>query len=182
MHLARLAQVSLDESRSRAELLARAIYHRAREVVVEGVDPYQKLRSDPGLRSILESSVYSKNVTFAAIVDTQGMAVAHEDPSFEGKILPAGDSLESLLERPPLAQLQARYAGEGRNFELSQPLLLGDTKFGSIRIGVSTLLIRRDLDLSLRPALMTALIALLIAVFSAMLLAQLILRPIHVIR
>ena len=30
---------------------------------------YQALRDDPGLRSILESSLYSKNVTFAAIVD-----------------------------------------------------------------------------------------------------------------
>jgi signal transduction histidine kinase len=63
-----------------------------------------------------------------------------------------------------------------------QALLLGDTKFGSIRIGVSTLLIRHELDASLEPAIATALIALTIAVFGAMVLAQLILRPIHVIR
>src|ERR1700730_16536801 len=77
LDLARLAQVSLDESRARAELLANAIYHRARQVVVEGVDPYQALRSDPGLRSILESSLYSKNVTFAAIADVNDVAVVH---------------------------------------------------------------------------------------------------------
>ena len=68
------------------------------------------------------------------------------------------------------------------NLEFSQPLLLGDTEFGSIRIGVSTLLIRGDLDDSLRPAAVTALIALGVAVFGAMVLAQLLLRPIHVIR
>ena len=66
---------------------------------------------------------------------------------------------------------------------MSQPLLLGDAEFGSIRIGVSTLLIRDELDASLAPsALITALIALAVAVFGAMLLAQLLLRPIHVIR
>src|SRR5205823_7721768 len=58
----------------------------------------------------------------------------------------------------------------------------GNRELGSIRVGVSTLLIRNDLDASLSPAMATALIALGIAVFVAMLLAQLLLRPIHVIR
>ena len=35
LHLATLARVSLEESRARAELLANAIFHRAREVVVD---------------------------------------------------------------------------------------------------------------------------------------------------
>ena len=75
VHLSRLASVSLEESRSRAELLAKAIFHRAREVVHDGADPYNALRADPGLRSILESSLYSKNVMFAAIVDVPDGAV-----------------------------------------------------------------------------------------------------------
>ncbi len=182
LHLARLATVGLDESRARAELLANAVYHRAREVVRAGADPYQALRTDPGLRSILESSLYSKNVIFAAIADVHGMAVVHADPAEEEKPLPAGGDLNAVLSRPALSQLVAIYSGQGRNLELRQPLLLGDTGFGSIRIGVSTLLIRRDLDASLRPAIVTALVALGVAVLVAMLLAQLLLRPIHVIR
>ena len=182
LDLARLAQVSLNESRARAELLANAIYHRARQVVVEGVDPFPALRSDPGLRSILESSLYSKNVTFAAIADVNDVAVAHADPTLEGQPLASTDNLNELLSRAPLAQLLGIYTDQGRNFQFEQPLLLGNTKFGSIRVGVSTLLIRRDLDASLEPAIATALVALTIAVIGAMLLAQLILRPIHVIR
>src|SRR5437899_232486 len=58
----------------------------------------------------------------------------------------------------------------------------GNTEFGSIRVGVSTLLIRDDLIRSLGPALATAIAALAVAVVVAMLLAQLLLRPIHVIR
>ena len=181
-HLARLAQVSLEESRARAELLANAVYHRAREVVAEGADPYQALRTDPGLRSILQSALYSKNVIFAAIVDTHGIAVAHADPSLEGQQLPAFDDLTTVLSKSPLAQLVAMYRGQGRNLEYRQTLLLGDTEFGSIRIGVSTLLIRRELDLSLRPAVVTAIAALAIAIGIATLLSQLLLRPIHVLR
>ncbi len=182
MHLARLAQVSLDESRARAELLANAIYHRAREVVTDTGDPYQLLRTDPGLRSILEASLYDNNVTFAAIVDEQGTAVAHADPSQEGHAVPQAADLGELLTRSSFRQLTTIYRDQGRNFDFTQPLLLDDRPIGSIHIGVSTLLIRRGLNLSLRPAIVTALLALGVAVFGATVLSQLLLRPIHVIR
>lgn len=183
IHLARLAQVKLDESKARAELVAHAVFHRAYAVVGERTDPYVALHSDSGLRSILESSLYSPNVTFAAIVDAQGVAVAHSDLALEGSHLPSADDISALVARSAFSQLSAIYRGQGRNLEFSEPLLLnGDTPFGSIRIGVSTLLIRRDLDAALRPAAATALIALALTVFGAMLLAQLLLRPIHVIK
>ena len=182
MQLAQIARVSLEESRARAELLANAIYHRAREVVVEGVHPYQALRADAGLRSVLESSLYSDNVTFAAVVDVRGIAVAHLDRTLEGQSLRAGEDMRFLLARTPLWQLRAIYFDEGRNLEWRKPLLLGEVELGAIRIGVSTLLIRDSLGKSIQPAVVTALVALAIAVFGAMVLAQLLLRPIHVIR
>src|SRR6266850_6271694 len=182
LDLSRLASVSLDESRARADQMAKTIYQRAREVVGAGADPYVALRADPGLRSILESSVYSKDVTFAALVDVRNQAVVHADPSQEGQTLPRGGDFGTLLEKKPLAQLLAIYSSQGQNLELRQPLLLGDREIGSIRIGVSTLLIRRNLNGSLGPALATALAALGLSVLGATLLAQLLLRPIHVIR
>src|SRR5436189_28473 len=94
----RLILMTLEHTRdnkTRAALLSKAIYHRAREVVAIGPDPYDALREDPGLRAILESSLYSKNVTFAAIVDTHDVAVAHADRSLEGQRLPgAGDLID----------------------------------------------------------------------------------------
>ena len=182
LHLSRLAAVSTAESRARAELLANAIFHRARDLVADGADPFNEVRTDPGLRSVLESSLYSKNVTFAAIVDTHGLAVAHADPLLEGQLLPAGGDLALLVARSPLSQLIAIYSSQGQNLELREPLLLGDVRIGAIRIGVSTLLIRQDLDASLGPALVIAGSALGISVLVATLLAQWLLRPIHVIR
>jgi signal transduction histidine kinase len=183
LHVAGLAKVSLDESRSRAEFVADALFDRAQKVV--GADPvagYRSLRADAGLRSILEASLYSKNVTFAAIADVKGVAVAHADPMLEGQPLPAGGDLLALVAESPLSQLRAVYSGQGQDLEFTKPLRLGDADFGSIRIGVSTLLIRQDLDASLGPAIATAGGALAIAVLGAMLLAQLLLRPIHVLR
>ncbi len=182
LHLSRLARVSLDESNARAELLANAIYHRAQQVVVGGADPLAALRADPGLRSILESSLYSKNVMYAALVDADGVAVAHADRTLEGKPLPPVGDLGKLLERSSLSQLGAIYSSQGENLEFRGPLLLGNTEIGSTRIGVSTLLIRQDLDQSLRPSLLTAFAALGVSVLVATLLSQLFLRPIHMIR
>lgn len=180
--LARIAAISLNESAARAELLSNAIFHRAREVVREGVDPYEALASDAGLRSILEASLYSDNVTFAAIVDADGIAVAHVDRALQGKPLRPGGDLSLLLSRPQYTQMLALYSDRGRNLELRRPLMMGDVQLGSIRIGVSTLLIRSALNRALRPALLTAAVALGVSIFGAVILAQVLLRPIHVIR
>src|SRR3981081_3898829 len=83
VHGANLARVRLEESQARPKLLPDAIKHRARTVVVDGSDSSRALREDSGLRSILEGSLYSKHVTFAAIVDPNGVAVAHADPALE---------------------------------------------------------------------------------------------------
>ena len=76
------------------ETLKEAILHRAAVVVREAGtgDPYVALRNDGGLRSILESAVTSQpetnTILYAAIVDTQGIAVAHSTPTLEGQPMP----------------------------------------------------------------------------------------------
>jgi signal transduction histidine kinase len=115
-------------------------------------------------------------------VDTQGVIVASSDSARVGQQLGARADLAALLERRAFEQLRVIYSSEGQTLEVRQPIVLGDEAFGSIRIGVSTLLMRRELNGLLRPALLTAAVALAIAVIVAGLLAQLLLRPIHVIR
>ena len=185
VYLSSLARVQLEESQKRGDLLAGAIYQRAHAVIAEsseGRDPVEALRTDSGLRSILEASAYSKHVTYAAIVDTEDTAIAHSDADLVGHVVPSYQSLSSLLDQGPLAKIRAIYAPGGRTFEIRQPLLLGAAEFGSIRIGVSTLLIRSEFDESLRSAVFAVLAALGGAILVATLLAQLLLRPIHVIR
>lgn len=181
IHMASLAQVHLQESYSRGEMLAQAIYQRTRDVVAEPGDPYLALRNDPGIRSLLESSIaYSKNVTYAAVVDPKNIAIAHSFPSQEGQSLPPQDELRPLLTQGASAQLGAIYSNQ--TFEIREQLLLGSEQFATIRIGVSTALIRADLQQALQRAAATAVAALAIAILVSTLLAQWILRPIHVLR
>jgi signal transduction histidine kinase len=181
-HLATLARLSLQETAARGEMLAQAIFQRARQVVAQGgADPYGALRADGGVRSILESSVgYSENVTYAAIVDKDGIAVAHLFPSLEGQPMTEQEELPPLVKAGTMAQLRAVYSD--RTFEIRQPILAGDRQFGSIRIGVSTLLVRSELRHALWGAAGTVLGALAVSSLFAMLLSQWMLRPIHVIQ
>jgi signal transduction histidine kinase len=182
LHLATLARLSMQETVSRAQLLASAIFQRARDVAVSGAgDPYDALRRDGGVRSILESSIgYSPNVTYAAIVNPEGIAVAHSFPSLEGAPLPAQEDLKPLVDAGALKQLRAVYTD--RTFEIREPMLSGDRQFGTIRIGVSTLLVRNELQEALNRAAQTVLAALVISMLVSVLLAQWMLRPIHVIQ
>ena len=182
LYVTRLASVVLKESHARAELLSNAIFHRAREVVTESQDPYMALRTDPGLRAMLESTIYGESVTDAAILDTEGTVIADSDTTMVGRKLRPRADLEALLAERSLEQLQVIYSTQGQTLEERQAITLGDMPFGSIRIGVSTLLMRQELSASLRPALFTAAIALAVAVLVAAILAQVMLRPIHVIR
>jgi signal transduction histidine kinase len=179
-HLAQLARVGLENSRSIGELLSRMIYERARETIAAGGDPLTALRADQDIRSILASTAaYGRNVTYAAVVDTDGIAIAHSFPALEGQKLAPGENLSEVLDGRPLTQVRTIYAD--RSLEVVLPLQLGDSPFGSIRVGLSPLLIRNDLSKALRPMLWTTALMSCAALLVGLLLARWILRPIHVI-
>ena len=182
-HLATLARLSLQETASRAELLSRAIYQRAREVVATPAsDPYAALRNDGGIRAILESAAaYSRNVAYAAIVDPKGNVVAHSFRPEEGKVMPEQEDFAPIVASGAFTQLSAIYSGD-RTYEIREAILAGDDPFVSIRIGVSPFLVRPQLQDALKTAAGTVIAVLAISMVVAMLLAQWMLRPIHVIQ
>jgi signal transduction histidine kinase len=180
-HLATFARFSLQESASRAELLRQAIFQRAREVVPTAKDPYAALREDGGIRSLLESSVaFSGNVTYATIVNRDGIAVAHSSRTEEGQRIPDQEELTKILDHSAITLLRTIYSD--RTFEIRQPLLLGEEQFGTIKIGILTLLVKNELQAAFKLAAQNVVLALLISTAVAMLLAQWMLRPIHVIQ
>jgi signal transduction histidine kinase len=182
LYAARLTDVVLRESYSRGQLMAKTILHHAGVIVTGDGDHWAQLRSDIGLRSIIESSAYSDNITTATIVDTNGIIVIANLRSMVGQLSPQQDDLGALDASTPYAKLKEIYTGDGRTLEVREQLKRGDEEFGSIRIGVSTLLMRRELDELFWGALFTVAAALGISVFVAGVFAQLLLRPIHVLR
>ena len=179
-HLANLARVGLEDSRSIGVLLGRMIYQRAREAIAAGGDPEAALRTDQGIRSILESTaVYGNNVTYAAVVDNDSRAIAHSFPAAEGQKIEPGENLAAVLEGGTIAQIRTIYAD--RALEVALPLELGDAPFGAIRVGLSPVLIRDDLTKALRPMVFTTVLLSAAAILVGLVLATRILRPIHVI-
>jgi signal transduction histidine kinase len=181
-HLTTLARLRVEETTSRGEMLAQAIFQSAKDVVAQGgADPYAALRTDGGLRTILDSSSgYSDNVTYAAIVNNDQVAIAHTFVSLEGEAMAEQEDFARLKTARAIDQIAAVYSD--RTFEIRQPLLAGEQEFGSIRIGVSTLLVRKELRDALWNAAGAALVALIVSSLFAVLLSQWMLRPIHVIQ
>jgi signal transduction histidine kinase len=182
INLTRLARVVLHESHARGQLLSNTIFHRAREIVTATPDAYTLMRADPGLRAILESSIYGESIVDATVLDANGVIVAASDKTQEGQRMRMRGDLEALMDASAWEQLRVIYSREGQTLEVRQPMMLGEQAFGSIRIGVSTLLMRQSLTASLEPAFLTAIGALVVSVLVAGLLAQLLLRPIHILR
>jgi signal transduction histidine kinase len=182
LYAARLTDVVFHESYSRGQWMAKAVLHHAGVIVTGDGDPYAQLREDTGLRSIIESSAYSDNITTATIVDPTGIIVIANLRSMVGQLSPRQDDLAALDAASPYAKLKEIYTGDGRTLEVRERLMRGDEEFGSIRIGVSTLLMRNQLKEMFWGALFTVAAALGISVFVAGIFAQLLLRPIHVLR
>ena len=180
LQIGTLVRVLLEQATLRAELVSTGVFHQTRDVLVSRETAYQDIRSSPTVLSALESAMYSPEVLYAAIVDRTRTVIASNDPSQVGRTLPAGEDLPRLVAANGYEQVRAVYT-EGRTLEWRQPLSLGDEPFGEICIGLSTILIRQELDRSLVPAGLAVGLAFIIAVSVAMLLAQVVLRPIHVI-
>jgi signal transduction histidine kinase len=184
INLATLARTSLSESQARNEMLANFIFERAKSVVTSRERAVEQLQTDPGIRMLLDATTaYSKNVSYAAIVDAKNVAIAYSPypQDFEGKVLEPQPRIDELLGRGALTQLRA-ILSDG-TYEVEYPILMGEREsFGAIRVGVSMLLIWDDLKTALSPAAWTALTALLVAVVVSTLLSNWILRPIHVLR
>jgi signal transduction histidine kinase len=181
LHLLAIARFSLEESAVRGELLALTIFQQASRVA--GLpDARTALGADPGVRATLEASIaYAPNVTYAVIADASGVAVAHSTPALEGERITDQGLLTSLLSENVLRQLAAIYSD--RTFEIRQPLpIFPDDRPGTIRIGLSMLLVQEEVSDALWPAILTMVGAIGVALVVASGFAQWLLRPIAILR
>jgi PAS domain S-box-containing protein len=183
IHLSQVSRVVVQEAVKQAELIAKQIYAQSSRAIqrAPGADPLDALRQDPELRSFLDSSVgYSPHLLYALISDSTGTVLLHTERQKEGQPEPERPNLEGLLKMDTLSRFSALY-NAGRTYETVLPMTLNDRLFGSIRLGVSTTLLRREVTASLQQSLTVAGVALPLAWLAALVLAQLTVRPIRAI-
>ncbi len=181
IHLSQLSRVVVQEALRQAELISRQIYAQTSRTLARtpASHPQEALKRDPELRALLEASVgYSPHLVYALITDHTGRTILHTEREKEGAVALPQSGLTGLIELDPARRFAALYR-DGRVYETTLPLLLNGEPFGSIRLGVSTTLVRQELTAGVKQSLILAGIALPLAWLAALGLAHLILRPIR---
>ena len=160
-HLASVARIALGAAAEEGELLARQLYHQSSRVVAaSALSSPTPLQSDPGIRAMLEGMVgYSHTVVYAAIVDPSGRVLAHSNPKLEGEVLPPRESLERVKGWGILRTV-ASLLREPGVYEAQVPMRMGERPFGTVRVGVSTSLLRQELAQAALHSLVLAVVAL----------------------
>jgi len=141
----------------------------------------QALQTDPGLTTLLQSIVgYSPTISDAAIADVTGRAIVHTDPSFIGTQLEPRDNFGRIRNGSFLDQLKAVY-GKPRVYEVHLPIQREGQPFGDIRIGISTVFLKSEVQPQLTRALGLSAIAILVALALAASVSNIALRPLEAI-
>jgi signal transduction histidine kinase len=196
LYLSHLTRQALSEVESRGEYVANEIYHQASTLLSQarmpaGSNPsdFQALRSfvqvrfaaDAGLSSLLESAVgYSPSIYYAAITDTGGQVLVHNDPGEIGHVMASAPPFDDLLRAGLFRQLRVIY-GPSEVYEVVLPLEIGDEPFGDVRVGVSTLFLGNQITPDLRAALTLSIAIIIFTTLSAGLLSYRLLRPLETI-
>jgi len=179
IHLSRLTTVVVQEALRQGQLIAQQLYAQSSLALSRARrgNPSEILRSDRELRNLLDASVgYSPHLLYALIADREGKMIFHSEREKEGSPAPERPRLEQLLLLDPVRRFHALYE-EGKIYESTLPLSLDDRPFGSIRLGIATSLLRRELNPSVQQSLTFAGLALPVVWLVAMGAGTLLLKP-----
>jgi PAS domain S-box-containing protein len=184
VNLSALARLTIDETRSRAELLAETLYHQASRVIRQhGRDGIEEaISQDPSLASYAEGVVgYSPTIMYVAITSGTDIALVHSNPTARGEPVPTAPSLAAFADENPLAQLWALAKGH-QVLEVSVPFEVDGKPFGSVRVAISTLLLREEIAGAVVRNVLLATGAVLAAFVASFWLANRLLAPIEMLR
>jgi signal transduction histidine kinase len=139
----------------------------------------QLLQTDPNLTNQFKTIVGSwPDVIDATLIDDQGRALLHTNPQMIGKMVPERPDFE-LLRFAGIRQQFALVMGTSDNYNVSMPVELNNAPFGSVRIGVRTSFLRRDIEDRLRHAFVFAVGSILLSLFLAAAISHAALAPLQ---
>jgi signal transduction histidine kinase len=147
---------------------------RAVRAAIEGY-----LRTDANLNDMLDSFVGNVQIVYdAAVLDLDGRALLHSNTDLDGKILTPRPNFELLRRARFLDQLRMIYSPSAV-YDVSQPLELNGQPFGSVRVGISTVLLKSELNPALRHAFVFSVAAIFLSLFLSASISRLALGPLE---
>src|SRR5437588_6584153 len=137
----------------------------------------ETLQTDPNLGTFLDSIVANSPIIYdAAVVDFDDKAILHTDMDLIGSMLPDRPDLTQLRDAGFRQQLNMVFRAPGI-YEVRLPLELNDAPFGTVRVGVSTVFLKNEIQPHLVRAMWFSGIAILISLVLAAGLSNLALGP-----
>ncbi len=139
------------------------------------------LQHDPAITALLQTVVgYNPEAYDVALTDRNGIALVHTDPSAVDKLMPVRPAYAALRNGSFFAQLGAVF-GPARVYQVTLPVQRQGAPFGEIRVGLSTLFLKRELVPQFNRALLVSGSALLMSLLIAAMLSNYALQPLEVI-
>lgn len=145
------------------------------KAVTAAIEAY--LREDANLNDMIDSIAGSNNSVYdAAVVDNDNRALLHSNSQLLGKVLSTRPALDDLKTAHLRDQLRMIYSTP-TVYDVSAPLDLNKTRFGTVRVGISTVFLRNELTDRLRHAIVFSVGSIFLSIILAALIANVALGP-----
>src|SRR5438309_54393 len=193
LYISQLLRQRLNAASDIAQLLAQQIVYSASNAVFDmsstkvdtdnskavrkAIEGY--LTTDTNLNDLLDSSVGNVPIVYdAAIMDLDGRALLHSNPDLDGKILTPRPDFERLRTARFLDQLRMIYRPSSV-YDVRQSLKLNGAPFGTVRVGISTVLLKSELTPRLQHALVFSAGAIFLSLLLSASISRLALGPLE---
>jgi signal transduction histidine kinase len=194
LYVSKIVRQRTAQAYQTANLLAKEILERAGDVThvdpaslgVDTSDPQaldlalaNRLQHDPGLNSLFNSMVgFSEIVYDAAIADNEGRSIVDTNQDPIGTPLKSREDFDTLLGTSLYKQLQVFY-GPARVYDHHVQIRREGRPFGDIRVGISTVFFKHEIQPQLIRALGFSCLAILVSLALAAGLSNIALRPLE---
>jgi signal transduction histidine kinase len=196
LYVSHLVRQSTAEAYDGAAIVAKEIREFAREAsqmslsstFADTSDPKQvqavltqALQGDPGLTLLLESILgYSQTIYDAAIADVNGRAIVHTTAAAIGSQLEKREDFDQVRNGNFLQQLKVVY-GTPKVYDVKLGLQREGQAFGEIRVGISTVFLKSEVQQQLKRAIGFSIVAILVSLALAAGVSNIALRPLEAI-
>jgi serine/threonine protein kinase len=163
----RALTTTVEEMITRAEVLKRVILHSAEAAMSRDTSvPWTSaIANDKATLHVLESAIYMPVVVSATVCDANGRVIVGFDRSMT--MCPSGRSVRELDSISVLSVVRGTIPSTTTDYVSTTPLNMGSAEVGSIRIGLSRLLIAGSLRPVLGAAVFSSIVQLVVVALSA---------------
>ncbi len=196
VYVSQLVRQRIGEAYASADFVAKQIRDSARDAIALDLralnpnpdksaevnrDIARSLQTDPGVNTLLQSIVgYSLIIYDAGIYDSTGRVLVHTDPAQNSRVVNPREDFTRVRDGSFLRQLRIVY-GKPEVFDIHLPIQREGAPFGDIRVGISTVFLKNELEPQLTRALTSSLISIMVSFVLAAVLSNFALRPLEAI-